>query len=239
MEQNAVMVTKEFSITDLPIGAGAAIGAFIRAIYMTASRKLSIIGIRVKLDDHFLNLFSPLGDGESALVSDLILHLTTEPYVILNTGSFLEDASGIYRQTVTVLDNGSTQICKKDFKDFYLAVKEPWSAQWTYNDLIIRLTQQSATPLEITFFIKDCQGNFTQADSNAWLSEYGSIDGVIPVSGCAQRTSKCWFNIKQGISTETLTLFLRGDSRCIDEDFDCIKKVIADYTAKINMLFEK
>lgn len=236
MKQDSDMITKEFSLTDLPIGTGSAIGAFIRALYMTAARKLSIIGIRVKSDEHFLNLFSPLENGESALVSDLILHLTTEPYVILSKGISM-NSSDIYQQTITVLGNGNTRICKDDFKDFYLAVKEPWSAQWSYNDLIVQLTQKATVPLEITFFIKDCQGNFTQADSNAWLSDYGSVEGIIPVAGCAQRTSKCWFNIEQGISTETLTFFLRGDSRSIDEDLSCIKSIITEYTSKINSLF--
>ena len=62
MEKTAVL-------SDLPHGSGAALGAFIRSLFLTASNKYSIIGIGVNGQ----GAFDKIGNN-TTLVTDVVLN---------------------------------------------------------------------------------------------------------------------------------------------------------------------
>lgn len=247
------LIERTVKIDSLPIGTGSALGACIRALYLTASRKLCIVGVSVSLQDNKarnFTIFDVLDDASTALVSDLILHLTTEPYYINDQrlGSFvdvsmqsLEDIQqndtepmvGLYACQVNwepTVTSGSNKavISKKNFSSIFTSVSD--YRGYKYPDDIVSLSPM-AKPLTIKLYVSNCRGNFTQAESSAFLDSYDITENVIPVAGCGQRTSKCWFTIsnEDNAGLETLTLHLLGDAACIDDDMKQLQSVYNHY----------
>ena len=54
------LIERTVKIDSLPIGTGSALGACIRALYLTASRKLCIVGVSVSLQDNKARNFTIL-----------------------------------------------------------------------------------------------------------------------------------------------------------------------------------
>lgn len=252
------LIERTAKIRNLPIGTGSALGACIRALYLTATRKLCIVGLGVNLQDNKarnFTIFDPLDDASTALVSDLVLHLTTEPYFIgdFRLSSFVdmnaqsltnvqqddtEPMMGLYAchidwQPVANSNSNKAVISKKQFSQVFANVCDYHG--YKFPDDMVTLSP-SAKPLTITLYISNCRGNFTQSDSSAFLDGYGVTNNVIPVAGCGQRTSKCWFTISNtdNAGLETLELHLAGDAICIEDDMKQLQEVCNQYTKICN-----
>lgn len=247
------LIEKVFSIPNLPTGTGSALGACLRALYLTASRKLSIIGIQISREyggAQEFTVFSPLSDSGTALVNDLILHLTTEPYFIdeehlrnydqvpLQNSEYAtenghEIMKGLYKIQIPVAtapnnEGNMIEISKSNFSSAFTPVCDYHG--YSFPNRMVALNS-GAKPLIITLYVSDCCGNYTQADSAAHLDKY-DIEGVcIPVAGCGQRTSKCWFTISDSDASvsETLTMHIAGDAPCIHADIQNLKEICKHY----------
>lgn len=247
------LIERTTVFTELPLGTGSALGSCIRALYLTASRKISIVGMKVSLRDNKtrnFNIFSPLDDASTALVSDLLLHITTEPYYIgeYQLSSFVDIGAqtfhpiqqnstelmeGLYSCTVSwdpqIGSSANKSIISKNhFSSVFTSVCDYHG--YKFPDEIVALSP-SAKPLEITLYLSRCRGNFTQSDSSAHLDSYGLDASVIPVAGCGQRTSNCWFTVssEDNAALETLTIHLAGDAICIEDDMQHLQSVCKNY----------
>lgn len=249
----AGLIEKSVKIANLPIGTGSALGACIRALYLTATRKISIIGISINQQDNKIKnftIFDPLDDESTALVSDLVLHLTSEPYHIadfrlsgfkdINAQALskvqqedTEPMIGLYSYDVnwsfrSDSDTSKAVISKDDFSNVFTSVQDYHGYKFP-NEMVT--LSRNAKPLTITLYVSNCRGNFTQSDSSAFLDRYGIVNNVIPVAGCGQRTSNCWFTISnaENAGLETLELHIVGDAACIEDDLKQLQDVCNNY----------
>ncbi len=116
MEKTAVL-------SDLPHGSGAALGAFIRSLFLTASNKYSIIGIGVNGQ----GAFDKIGNN-TTLVTDIVLLFTSERYTISEKITEMARMCGssslgdVYELSISLnnaseikncLDDGMTVLIKK------------------------------------------------------------------------------------------------------------------------------
>lgn len=254
----STLIERTVDIPNLPIGAGSALGAFIRALYLTATRKICIVGLSVNLQENparNYTIFDPLDDASTALVSDLVLHLTTEPYYIGDfrlsgfknigaqslVGAQQDDTEpmiGLYTSTINwrpdLAANANKVVISKTHFSSVLADVCDYSG-YKFPDSMVTLSP-SAKPLNFTLYLSQCRGNFTQADSSAFLDSCGITKNIIPVAGCGQRTSKCWFTISNtdNAGLEKLTLHLAGDAICIEDDMKQLQQICSTYSQICN-----
>lgn len=229
-----------FTLSDLPVGAGAGVGAFIRTLYLTASERYAIIGLQVRNSTSLLNLFERLMPDSTSLVSDLIVMLTGYDYVIpdklnlqtstpvidstvegigqITVESYILDGRDVYGITVPI-KNGTTILSTDLFKDFY----------WTATRREIRLAGPT-DGLCITFFVSEIHGSLRESESQAIFeaSHNTNFSSVIFIPASGKRNSNCWSTLQTDSQSETVTIHLAGELS-LDDDLLALRTVIEKY----------
>lgn len=213
---------KELVFENLPHGAGAAIGNFIRSIYMTASSRYAIIGISVGKYGFFDSL-----PGTTTLVSDLISEITREDYqvkpdAIANCQTCVDTGMGeIYVVQIPLAD--ISELNTEDFSRV-LSIKRKTLAKF--------MQPQSFT---ISFYIMNVQGVMKEEISSACLLDAFKEEsiGIIPLSAVGQHTMNCWHTIERNEFTESVTIHLEASEAVFEADFDDLKATVSQYMGLI------
>lgn len=213
------MIEKKCTIPNLPIGTGAAIGSFIRSLYLTASTRPAIIGINVD----GLGFFDTLG-ANSAMVSDLIIMLIGQDYainpaVLTEPHIVAKDTSLGTIYSITVTDTFSKAISREHFSNIFTGVPTE----------DIKLLEP--VKLSITFYICEITGVASENIISAVLHEL-PVDStfLLPVSCSGKHISKFWSTYSRHKFNEDLTLHIEGpDEQTVDADLEYIRNLYSNY----------
>lgn len=217
------MIHKTCSLTNLPLGTGAAIGSFIRSLYLTASTSYAIIGLSVD----GLGFFDTLG-ANSAVVSDLIPMLACKSYIIrpevINPANKIaEDTSIGAIYAVTIKNTFSNEISRKDFSSVL---------EGEDTDSVPLL---DPVTLSITFYIGEVTGILGENLVSAVLHEL-PIDStfVLPLSCTGKHISKVWSTYVRHKFGEDLTIHAEGPTeQIVDTDIEYLRKLYENYVLKV------
>lgn len=221
---------KTASLHDLPHGTGAAMGAFIRALYLTASSRYAIIGLNVNNQ----GIFEKVGNT-TTLVSDILLLFTGDRYTIDDSITSTAHSIGksslgeVYEISVSLHD--ITELSTNNCAGFYSTLK-PRSITFT-----------EPTNVVITFYICNVSGLISESRSLAALAEVleeQSTSKTIPATAYGKRNSDCWSTLEEHKFTETLTLHFKNDSEEeLSKDLEFLKQIYFDYVIAGNNLIGK
>lgn len=217
-------ITKEMSIEGLPIGTGAAIGSFLRTLYMTAAPRYAIIGMEVCNG----TLFDKLANN-TTMVSDVVMLFTGYDYALVDSeverGEVVSGSRGsnecIYQLSYT-LERKISEISTDLFGAYHSA--HPRS---------IKL----AAPIDnfsITFYVRRVTGIFKKTEAQAALSEVSSSSPIIPIAAMSLRTTKVYSTLKTSTFTEDVTLHISGDDTEIEADIEALCQVWQKYSTKVS-----
>lgn len=218
------MVHKTCSLPNLPLGAGAAIGSFIRALYLTASNSYAIIGLSVD----GLGFFDTLG-ANSAVVSDLIPMLTGKSYIVrqevINAANKIADDTSIGAvYAVTVKETFSNEISRQSFSRIL---------EGEDTDPVPLL---DPIKLSVTFYIGEVTGILGENLVSAILHEL-PIDStfVLPLACTGKHISKVWSTYVRHKFGEDLTIHVEGpNEQIVDADIAYLRKLYVDYVLKVD-----
>ena len=213
MEKTAVL-------SDLPHGSGAALGAFIRSLFLTASNKYSIIGIGVNGQ----GAFDKIGNN-TTLVTDVVLLFTSERYIISEKITEMARMCGssslgdVYELSISL--NNASEIKTSDCVSFYTTQSER------------KITLTEPTPITLTFYICKVTGLISEARSSAALADVladDEIAKVIPTTAFGERNSNCWSTLDEHKFTENLTLHFSNESEDeLDADLRYLSELYKEY----------
>lgn len=217
-------MTIERKLTGLPIGTGAAIGAFIRSLYMTASSRYAIIGISVNNQ----GLFEKLG-ANTTLISDVVFMFTAGKYAldekVVESGtkigkSCLGDVYeiGLTFSNVSVI---STDSCKHFYK--------------AESSKSIQLLEP-LDELRLVFYICKVQGRIREEIASSALTDVlpaDSISRVIPVTATGKRNTRCWSTLTSHKFTEDVELHFEGNDDECSQDLNELLRLFTGYCGQM------
>lgn len=212
-------MTKTVDLAGLPIGTGSAMGAFIRALSLTAVSRYAIIGMSV----NNLGIFDKLG-ANTVQVSDVTLLFTSRAYTInkdiIKMGHCHGDSAlgKIYSVSITLA--GATSISTDSCKTFY-HTSSPASIEFT-----------EPVDLCLTFYICKISGIVSESMASVALSDVCDPEnrhGVISTSAIGHRNSSCWTTVDRHKFTEDVTLHFEGDDYDFMDDLNELKDVYMRY----------
>lgn len=213
---------KSFTLKGLPHCSGAAIGNFIRSIYMTADERLAIIGVSVD----GLGLFERIPKS-TVMVSDIVWGLIDKEYS-LRSEVFDEyrevgstDLGTVY--SVSIQLNGVSEITTDNFSSVLI----------TSNRRIAEFVNKQ--DLTITLYVMRVCGTMKESLSSACLQEAlkDNSNQVIPLACSGRRAMKCWHNITHNKFTEDLEVFLEGNDSTFDDDYASFDNTVQKYINEI------
>lgn len=214
---------RETKISNLPKGSGAALGAFIRALYLTASSRYAIIGMCVNKQ----GMFEKVGNT-TTLVSDIILLFTSDVYTIDDSVVTKAHNRGdsilgpVYEISVPLgtVSEISTDACKT----FYTTSRERQ----------IKLTEPADVVL--TFYICKVTGMIHESQSSVALADvFANKESakIIPTTATGNRISRCWSTLEQHKFTEDLTIHFESDNETnFVNDLESLKNLYTEYVLK-------
>lgn len=214
----------ERKLTGLPIGTGAAIGAFLRSLYLTASSRYAIIGISVNNQ----GLFEKLG-ANTTLVSDVVFMFTANKYSLdekaVETGTFTGNSciGKVYEIGFTFSDVSviSTDLCKRFYK--------------SENQKSIQLLE-SLNELRLVFYVCKVHGRIREEIASSALTDVlpaDSISRVIPVTATGKRNTKCWSTITSHKFTEDVEFHFEGTDEECPRDLAELFSLYSQYCGQI------
>lgn len=216
------MIEKTSTLQGLPIGTGAAIGNYIRSLYLTAAKRYAIIGVEAK----GLGFFDTLG-ANSAMVSDLILLLVSDDYTInpgvINDSHKVTDTASFGAIYAAHCSNNFTkEITRQHFSSVIIG------------DSTASIKLITPVALDITFYICEVTGLAKENLVSAALHEL-PVDstGVLPIACSGKHVSRVWSTCEQHQFTEDLTIHIAGPSEeVVSSDLNFLKELYASYTYK-------
>lgn len=234
----------EFVLSNLPVGTGAGIGAFIRTLYLTASERWAIIGLQV----NDLNLFDHIGKADTTMVSDLVLLFTGYNYVI--PSSF--DLEG----NKTILDPAGDGISSIDIKMYTLDTRRVYGVTVHIKDgqdvlstdmfRELYVTDKTRTiklaepthGLVITFYISRVCGVLRKSATQAIFNfsddspENSRFKYVVAVPATGKRNSRCWSTLETDTQTEAVTIHLEGELS-FEDDLAELRRLVSEYSGYV------
>ena len=208
-------MTRKITIKNLPLGAGAALGSFVRSTYLTASQKYAIMGM--KINDCCL---CDMIGNTTVIASDVILLLTGTLYE-LNPTAITEqqlvshsDIGDIYKLTASF--KGITQLSRSDFKAVYSAPEDK--------------TILFSEPVDITISLYICKvtGIIKESISAVCLQSIAETN-IIPVVCDNKTPTNCWHTIESHKFSEDLTIHMESPIKDPISDLNALKTLTVDY----------
>lgn len=212
------LASKTITFTKLPHGSGAAIGSFIRSLYMTASTRPAIIGVSL----NNLGFFEHLPQS-TTLVSDIVCGIISEEYVILDdvlTDDHVRGMSDLGAVWEVGIHLQDVQQLSTDHFSSLMRTKQRVLAEFI-----------QPQDLFFTFYIMNVQGVMKETLSSACLQEVlGSQCNIVaPLSCTGQRRTKCWHTIQSSKFTEDVTIHLEGDAHNFEGDCKHLLEILTKY----------
>lgn len=211
---------REAKLLNLPKGSGAALGAFVRALYLTASSRYAIIGMSVNKQ----GMFEKVGNT-TTLVSDIILLFTADVYTIADsiTAKAHNRGDSILGQVyeISVPLGAVSEISTDTCSSFYT----------TPHARSIKLTEQ--TDIVLTFYICKVTGLIHESQSSVALADVFTdkeAAKIIPTTATGNRISKCWSTLEQHKFTEDLTIHFESENETeFMNDIASLKEIYTNY----------
>lgn len=221
-------MTRTFDFSNLPHGSGAAVGNFIRSVYMTSSKRPAIVGIAV----NNLGFFEHIPQS-TTMVSDIVCGIISEEYsinpIILTDDRIAgtSDLGDVWAVSVQIPD--TTELRTEHFKNVFITKSRTLA------------TFAQPQNITVTFYIMNVCGVMKETLASACLQEaLGDKHNVVaPLSCMGQRTMKCWHTIQKNKFTEDVTVHLEAPDNIFDDDFNHLKDILAGYlTLILNVMLE-
>lgn len=218
------MKEKSITITGLPKGVSAAIGNYVRTLYLAAASKYCIIGVSV----NNLGFFERLG-ANTAMANDLLLMIAESEYLVKD--EVLTDIHKLGNTelgdvySITTTGHFENRISLSAFDKVFTVAKEKE----------IQLTEP--VDLTVTFYICNIQGIVRENLITAALQDLsGQAESshilYIPCRG--RHVSDFWHTYKEHKFTEDLTLHIRGPEDQISSDLAHLVGLHIEYITKLN-----
>ena len=222
-------MNKTVDLTGLPIGTGSAMGAFIRALSLTAVSRYAIIGMSV----NGLGIFDKIG-ANTVQVSDVIMLFTSRPYTInkdiVKMGHLHGESALGNIYSVSLSLSGAKNISTEHCQSFY----------HTASNESIEFTEP--VDLCLTFYICKISGIVSESMASVALSDVCSKENrhsVISTSAIGHRNSSCWATVERHKFTEDITLHFEGDDYDFTDDLSELKDVYMKYALACSELIGK
>lgn len=219
---------RTFDFSNLPHGSGAAVGNFVRSIYMTSSRRPAIVGIAI----NNLGFFEHIPQN-TVMVSDIVCGFVSEEYSINpqiltdDRVAGVSDLGNVWAINVQITD--ATELRTEHFKNVLITKSRSLA------------TFAQPQDITVTFYIMDVCGVMKETLASACLQEaLGDKHSVVaPLSCVGQRTMRCWHTIQKNKFTEDVTIHLEAPDEVFFEDFNHLKETLTNYLSLIlNVMLE-